>query len=275
MALTDADRLQMTGIVLMRHNVLRPDILNNTNYIKITNPADLNNIRNNLSGKYILMNDIDLSGWGNWNPIVNFKGVLEGNGYAILNMHVDTSADPRHAGLFGSLANHAIIRNLGIKNAYVKNGYTGLSSRDYKGILVGVAYNATVINCFVQGHVVISTDRAAGMAGYASDSTFIACYSVVTFDGSSSTNTGSFYGQTERKLSCLGCCYDKTVGNVGIGSHSGEVPLPYPTGLTTTQMKALNTNVWDYYTWWDFVHTWAIDPTINDGYPYLRAGLLI
>ena len=38
-------------------------------YKGIYTAQDLDNIRNNRSGKYILMNDIDLSSWGEWTPI--------------------------------------------------------------------------------------------------------------------------------------------------------------------------------------------------------------
>ena len=49
-------------------------------YNAIHTAQDLANIR---SGRnYILMNDIDLSYWGEWTPIRNFiRGVLDGNGY--------------------------------------------------------------------------------------------------------------------------------------------------------------------------------------------------
>ncbi len=46
---------------------------------------------------------------------------------------------------------------------------------------------------------------------------------------------------------------------IGDGSSAGL------TGLATAQMKTQST-----YSGWDFDTVWAIDPDINDGYPYLR-----
>ena len=61
-------------------------------YIGIYTAQDLDNIRNNLSGNYIIMNDIDLSVWGNWYPIgvadSSFTGELDGNGYIVKNMRI-------------------------------------------------------------------------------------------------------------------------------------------------------------------------------------------
>ncbi len=40
-------------------------------YTGIYTPDDLNRVRDNLTGNYILMNDIDMSDWGGWEPIGN------------------------------------------------------------------------------------------------------------------------------------------------------------------------------------------------------------
>ena len=72
-------------------------------YTGIYNIADLSGIRNNPSGKYILMNDIDMtedtkkggdwdSGMG-WTPIEEFSGVLDGNGHKIIGMNIYTNTD--------------------------------------------------------------------------------------------------------------------------------------------------------------------------------------
>ena len=47
-------------------------------YIGIYTAEDLYNIRNNLSGKYILMNDIDLSVYENWEPMAARQVAADG-----------------------------------------------------------------------------------------------------------------------------------------------------------------------------------------------------
>ena len=97
-------------------------------YIGIYTAEDLDNIRNNLSGKYILMNNIDLSSYDNWNPIgtseTPFTGELDGNGYAVENMTITAEQqEALNAGLFGYIKN-AIVKNLTIDNGkiYVSAG---------------------------------------------------------------------------------------------------------------------------------------------------------
>ena len=59
-------------------------------YTVIKTTDDLKNIRKNLSGKYILMADIDLSSIDNWDPIGDssnkFTGTFDDNGY-VFNKH--------------------------------------------------------------------------------------------------------------------------------------------------------------------------------------------
>lgn len=67
-------------------------------YTAIYDIADLYAIRNDRSGKYILMNDIDMTtdtseggdydcGTG-WDSIETFSGTLDGNGHRIIGMHI-------------------------------------------------------------------------------------------------------------------------------------------------------------------------------------------
>ena len=64
-------------------------------YTIIKTADDLQALKDNLSGKYILMNDIDLSGY-NWTAIGTktnpFSGELNGNGHVIKNLQVDDAA---------------------------------------------------------------------------------------------------------------------------------------------------------------------------------------
>ena len=91
-------------------------------YKEIHNIADLMGIRNDPSGNYILMNDIDMteetqkggswdSGMG-WTPIETFSGNLDGNGYRIKGMTIYGEA-VENVGLFGKL-DGATIMNLGV-----------------------------------------------------------------------------------------------------------------------------------------------------------------
>jgi len=145
-------------------------------YIGIYDAAGLNNIRNNLVGKYILMKDIDLAGWGNWEPIGNvaansntFEGIFDGNGYAISNLSIAISNEDgnRYAGLFG-IVYEAQVKNVGLVNVTISNDCLaeGKYSRSVGGI-AGVMYrNSLIDNCFVDGDIFsASLAITGGVAG--------------------------------------------------------------------------------------------------------------
>ena len=140
-------------------------------YTVIKTAEDLQNINNNLSGRYILMNDIDLSGI-DWTPIGakensftgGFSGEFNGNGFTISNLNVNKelfeSGDEEYSasqyiGLFGGLVGAKVI-NVNIANAEI---YAGT----YVGALAGVAENSIIDNCHVLSAQIIGTQRVGGL----------------------------------------------------------------------------------------------------------------
>lgn len=105
-----------------------------------------------LSGKYILMNDIEMSDYGNWTPIgyfdgdankltteTSFSGVFDGGGYTISDLTISLNGNVNYAGLFGT-AYEATIENLIIRNASISGIVSNTSAqRTYVGILVGTS----------------------------------------------------------------------------------------------------------------------------------------
>lgn len=139
--------------------------------IEIRTPRDLYNIRNDLSGKYKLMNDIDLTevtslgglydfqGRG-WKPIGSandysstpFTGVLDGQGYSISGLRIDavggfSGCTDLYMGLFAQ--NEGVIRNLNISKFNIKvrsgNTYCGCLAGNTSGYISNVyVWNSTV-----------------------------------------------------------------------------------------------------------------------------------
>lgn len=87
----------------------------------ICTPEGLMEIKNNLNSYYKLKNDIDLQNI-KWIPIGNeahpFEGNLDGDGYKILNLKLNT--DERFSGLFG--VSEGTISNLDLINVNVTGG---------------------------------------------------------------------------------------------------------------------------------------------------------
>lgn len=153
---------------------------------------------NSYAGKYIsLIDDIYLSGH-EWTPIgayneirgTFFSGNFEGNGKIVYGLKVAKNWPCR--GLFGyvwrNAANEVVIRNLIIKDAYVKGGCEeSAKSPEFcvwgAGILCGVAVgnsagqNVAISNCHVSGQVECEDSNGGGLIGYAMACTISGCTS--------------------------------------------------------------------------------------------------
>lgn len=142
-------------------------------YTGIYTAEDLDGIRNNLSGKYILMNDIDLSSYGNWNPIgtseAPFTGELDGNGYAVKNLTIkgEYSSDSfLYFALFAS-AENSFFLNLSVINANIDVKYIGSTIQLYRtGIIAGYGNGITVKNCIVSGKIKMDGFYKGSVGGF-------------------------------------------------------------------------------------------------------------
>lgn len=145
-------------------------------YIGIYTAEDLYNIRNNLSGKYILMNDIDLSVYENWEPIGDydnrFCGEFDGNGYKVKNLKIDIVGEEiNFIGLFGS-ATKATFKNLAVVDCAIlvntkTDKYLGMSIAP----IIGSINNkeSVVSNCYSSGNITVISDhriKVGGISGY-------------------------------------------------------------------------------------------------------------
>ncbi|MEF2965693.1 S-layer homology domain-containing protein [Paenibacillus sp. M1] len=138
----------------------------------ITTLKQLNDVRNDLSAHYILGADIDASETAAWNngegfvPIgINalgsgayaFEGVLDGRGYVIRNLTIDWSGS-ESVGLFGTVGNNGVIRNVGLAGGTVKGSGTGT------GGLVG--YNQGTVDNSYSSAKVFGNHYTGGLVGF-------------------------------------------------------------------------------------------------------------
>ena len=143
---------------------------------KIATAEQMDRIRDDLTGHYILIDDIDLSGYENWMPIGTFQprsdapedaevphpdyaftGTFDGAGHTISNLTISCEA-PMGAGLFGCASgtesNAASIGHFTLKDINVSGFY-----------LVGGAVGLQFMNCPVSDIHLEGDNKLTGMQG--------------------------------------------------------------------------------------------------------------
>ncbi len=130
--------------------------------IAITNEAELRAIAENVSGHYVLENDIVLT--QSWEPIgsvIPFQGILDGNGHTISNLRIDNSS-LTNVGFFACTKN-ARIFNVGFENPQI------LANHPWEGVnaavMIGKAIATTISGSYTNGGFVKSYGSAGSFIG--------------------------------------------------------------------------------------------------------------
>lgn len=174
-----------------------------TGSIPISNREELAAISNNLSGKYHLVADIDLSD-GEWKPIGTdnlfrtFKGVFDGQGFVIRNLTIfeepsEGPMTPTYVGLFGIATTDAIIKNVGLANTKIVITET-FWDPIYAGGICG--RGGTISNCYNIGEISISMK----MVSIYSDDVYVGGISGAEGTISNCYNTGLVAAKTAEGL---------------------------------------------------------------------------
>ncbi len=165
--------------------------------IEIANWTDLNDVRDNLTGNYVLMNNLDENTDGyekyvnitnGWGPIGNnsnpFMGYFDGNGSKIGDLYINRT-DELRVGLFGATDDGAEITELGVVDAEV-------SGRSRVGGLVGVN-DGTVSDSYATGNV--SGDSNVGGVVGSNSGTVSDSYATGNVSGDGDWYVGGLVGE--------------------------------------------------------------------------------
>lgn len=139
------------------------------------------------SGQFArIMCDIDLENRA-WTPIGRnedgwrFNGVLDGQGYAIKNLKVDSSDD--YQGFFGCVTGNTLIKDIGIESGSVKgNSYVG----GLVGAVVKNTGSVSIERCYNNAAITALDRNAGGILGCNMDAILINiedCYNTGTITG--------------------------------------------------------------------------------------------
>ena len=258
--------------------------------------AELDAIRNNPGGSYILMNDIDLSG-ENWTPIPEFWGTLDGNGHSIDNMTIINENMNNYYVAFIKEVQYketsTTIKNIKFKNVNIssKSAYVatvvasfsnnsvkleltniGIESGNITGKTVGslvsffVPSNGLKIkNCYSKANIISLSDYDAGGLLAPGDKQFSYNISNSYFDGkiNATYRTGPIKAMNENNNTDDLSKIKYTISNCYYNKEKFTITTntPSTTGLTTSQFAEQSN-----FVGWDFENTWIM----KDGRPELR-----
>jgi hypothetical protein len=190
---------------------------------------DLDAIRNNLGGSHTLMNDLDSTTAGytelagptanegkGWQPIGNltgadftFTGTFDGQGYEIRDLFINLPDESR-VGLFSSVYEGAVIKNLGLTNVTV-------ICKGISGGLAGTIYHSTISNSYLSGNVT-GDALVGGLVGTS--------YGTVNNCHATGNVTGGHYvgGLIGANMGTVSKCYStgSVTGNSSVGGLVGQ-----------------------------------------------------
>lgn len=185
---------------------------------QIANLQQLNEIRNNPSSYYVLVNDIDASptsawnGGAGWSPIVEFTGNINGNGHVIKGLYINRPLTDYNA-LFGTALTGSVITRIFMQDV-------NIVGKKYNGALVGLSTGATISFCASSGQVNSTGNNSGGLVGTLGPGSSIdQCFSLVNLTATTSA-TGGLIGHADQAT--VSNCYAK--GTVdGVPSVAGFI----------------------------------------------------
>jgi LPXTG-motif cell wall-anchored protein len=125
----------------------------------VSTATEFNDIRNDLTAHYKLLNDINLTvDYPNWAPIgtsaTPFRGSLDGGGFKINGLNINNTAFI-NAGLFAYAAG-AVFKNFTLENVYVNLNTTSLSGKA-GGLVSHFTGGGEITNVHISGNLVASS----------------------------------------------------------------------------------------------------------------------
>lgn len=164
------EKMKKSELFLGEGTDINPFLINSVEDLQVF--RGLVNSGYNFSGCYFRQTaNLDLSGIEDWDAIGNvkadtyFKGVYDGDGHYVSNIHIEHGGA---AGFFGLLAGTVV--NLGVRDSYIQGDCVGAIASHGKDKAVNI------INCYSINNTIMGNTRAAGIAdNFVGD--IISCYS--------------------------------------------------------------------------------------------------
>ena len=194
--------------------------------VEISDWNDLDNVRNDLSGDYVLVNDLD-SGTDGYDGIGDdfqrlgvsdldgtpFTGTFDGDGFGIKDLVInEQDSDDRGVGLFGGTDTGVVIEDLSV-------GGSITATEAQAGGLVGFVGGGIIQNCMSHVDVVSDNNSTGGLAGRI-DGTITDCYATGSVEGGF-RRTGGLVGQNDATIESS-YAVGAVSGNEEVGALVGQ-----------------------------------------------------
>ncbi len=238
---------------------------------------DFKAIKDNLSGNYVLMNDIDFNG-AEIEPIgtnsFSDKFKFSGNGHTIRNFKIN-KPNGIYVGLFDVNTEDSLIMNLAVENGEIIGGthvggicgysngtifacsfdgkVTGKSTGGTAGGICGSVISGEVTNCFSSAEVT-GGYSVGGIAGRNSGGSISNCISIGTVSGGASSRMGGVLGYNSSGT--IGCCYYdyevcKVENDVAVGNTMSNTISTVNAAMTSalcgddSPYNKFNSEIWE------------------------------
>ena len=201
----------------------------------ITTADELQSMSNDLAAYYVLGNNIDLTGYA-WTPIGSsttptangFHGTLDGQGYAISNLSINTNVS--YAGLFSVITTGATLANIDFVDCMV-NGTTYVGTLFGACLMAsGVNVTANILNIDTENcNVTASGYYVGGIAGYSGTYASVKFASCDVANGAVTSTSGysvggiAGYGATSNSQARFDACHAFGMHVKASGNYVGGI----------------------------------------------------
>lgn len=233
--------------------------------VQIRTLEDIQGVGMNLTGHFILMNNLDMGNTvfvpvGDNTEGGRFSGIFDGNGYTISNLTIRREGVNTGNGLFAAVDTDGIVRNLGLEGVDVIGGSN-------TGALAGQLYG-TVVNCWSTGTVRSQTGgrvNTGGLVGTMHEGSLLdQSFSTAQVSGTNRTTgglvgrnfgtirdsyaTGSVTAERTDPAGYSGGLVARNEGSILFSYAAGQVNGTTPGGLAGTSSGVIADSYWDVQT---------------------------
>ena len=207
----------------------------------INTPGDLDQVRNTPNAHYALGKDVDMSSfYGDFSPIEEFRGSLDGRGYSIDNLSINGSE--MYSGLFYEIYDTDVtIKDLTFNNAVLNLTADCMNAGIVAGYVASGGTGSKVTNVHVNNATISADGEFAGYVGGIAGSLVVfssisgCSVNGILIDAPSAVGVGGLVGETRTSASITA---SRASGTINADSEIGGILGSGGTGSSVSDCYA-------------------------------------